>query len=81
MASAISVAARENERIYALIAAELVKFIAASELPMPLERFVRVTHALSDGLMFAHFMTPELIDRQVMVSAFEALAGKTDVSP
>jgi AcrR family transcriptional regulator len=73
--------ARENERIYALIAAELVKFIAASELPMPLERFVRVTHALSDGLMFAHFMTPELIDRQVMVSAFEALAGKTDVSP
>jgi AcrR family transcriptional regulator len=73
--------ARENLRVYTYIAAELVKFIPPGELPMPVERFVRVTHALSDGLMFAHFMTPELIDREVMVSAFEALAGKPDASP
>ena len=68
--------ARENARIYAFIAGELLKFISESDLPMPVERFVRVTHALSDGLMFGHFMTPELIDRAVIVSAFEALAGK-----
>ena len=43
---------------------------------MPAERFVRVTHMLSDGLMFGHFMTPDLIDREVIISAFEALAGK-----
>jgi hypothetical protein len=68
--------ARENQRIYAHIATELVKFIPPSELPMPVEQFVKVTHALSDGLMFGHFMTPELIDRGLIVAAFEALAGK-----
>ena len=68
--------ARENARIYALIATELVKFVPESELPMPAEKFVRVTHAMSEGLMFGHFMTPELIDRDVIVAAFEALAGK-----
>jgi AcrR family transcriptional regulator len=73
--------ARENQRIYSFIAAELLKFIPARELPMPVERFVKVTHALSDGLMFAHFMTPELIDREVMICAFEALAGKADAAP
>jgi AcrR family transcriptional regulator len=68
--------ARENARIYEFIAGELRKFIAEAELPMPVERFVRVTHMLSDGLMFGHFMTPDLIDREVIISAFEALAGK-----
>jgi AcrR family transcriptional regulator len=68
--------ARENARIYEYIAGELRKFIAETELPMPIERFVRVTHMLSDGLMFGHFMTPDLIDREVIISAFEALAGK-----
>jgi AcrR family transcriptional regulator len=72
--------ARGNAHLYAQIAAELVKFIPESELPMPAERFVRVTHALSDGLTFAHFMTPELIDRDLIVAAFEALAGKSSVS-
>ena len=73
--------ARGNARIYAQIAAELVKFVPESELPMPAERFVRVTHALSDGLTFAHFMTPELIDRDVIVAAFEAFAGNSSPSP
>jgi AcrR family transcriptional regulator len=72
--------ARENARIYALIATELVKFVPESELPMPAEKFVRVTHAMSEGLMFGHFMTPELIDRDVIVAAFEALAGKPAAS-
>jgi AcrR family transcriptional regulator len=66
--------ARENARIYTYIAKELVKYIPAIELPMPAEQFVRVTHALSDGLMFGHFMTPDLIDSKVIIAAFEALA-------
>jgi hypothetical protein len=41
---------------------------------MPVNQFVRVTHALSEGLMFGHFMAPDLIDRKVMVAAFAALA-------
>ena len=68
--------ARENEKIYAHISRELLKFIDARDLPMPVGKFVRVTHALSDGLMFGHFMAPDLITADVMVSAFEALAGK-----
>ncbi|MEO8307958.1 MAG: TetR/AcrR family transcriptional regulator [Pseudomonadota bacterium] len=68
--------AKENSRIYAHIARELLKFIPERDLPMPVEKFVRVTHALSDGLMFGHFMAPELITEDVIVSAFVALAGK-----
>jgi AcrR family transcriptional regulator len=68
--------ARENEKIYAHISRELLKFIDERDLPMPVGKFVRVTHALSDGLMFGHFMAPDLITADVMVSAFEALAGK-----
>jgi AcrR family transcriptional regulator len=66
--------ARENVKIYAWIARELLKFIPQRELPMPVNQFVRVTHALSEGLMFGHFMTPDLIDRKVMIAAFVALA-------
>lgn len=72
--------ARENAKIYQHIAKELLNFISEQELPMPVEKFVKVTHALSDGLMFAHFMTPELITADVIVSAFEALAGKGKAS-
>jgi len=69
--------ARENSRIYAYISRELLKFIDERDLPMPVGKFVRVTHALSDGLMFGHFMAPDLISADVIVSAFEALAGRT----
>jgi hypothetical protein len=37
-------------------------------------RFVRVLHALTEGLILTHVMTPELITREVIVSAFEAPA-------
>lgn len=70
--------ATENARIYKYIAGELVKFIPEADFPMPVDRFVKVTHALSEGLTFGHFMTPDLITEEVIVSAFEALAGKPD---
>ena len=67
--------AAENARIYAHIATAIQEFIPASDLPIPVDKFVRVTHALSDGLMFGHFMAPDEITEDVIVSAFEALAG------
>jgi AcrR family transcriptional regulator len=73
--------AEENAEIYRRLATGIVKFIQASELPMPANKFVRVLHALTDGLMFEHFMAPNLITKDVIISAFEAFAkkGKTAV--
>jgi AcrR family transcriptional regulator len=67
--------ARENSQIYATIEKALLEFIPERDLPMPVGQFVRVTHALSEGLMFGHFMAPYQITEAVIVAAFEALAG------
>jgi AcrR family transcriptional regulator len=69
------VIAEENAKIYTQIAERITALIPSDSLPMPAETFVRVTHALSDGLMFAHFMSPEEFTDDVIVTAFEALAG------
>jgi AcrR family transcriptional regulator len=44
------------------------------ELPMPAETLVRVLHAMTEGLLFQRFLTPELIPDEVFYSAFAALA-------
>lgn len=50
------------------------------ELSMPPETLVRVLHALTEGLMFQRFLTPELITDEVFYAAFAALAKtRTDV--
>lgn len=67
--------AAENAKVYAHVAKSILEFIPESELPMPVDKFVRVTHALSDGLMFGHFMAPDEITEDVIVSAFEAMAS------
>ena len=43
-------------------------------LSMPPESFVRVVHALTEGLLFQRFLTPELISDDVFYDAFAALA-------
>jgi AcrR family transcriptional regulator len=75
--------AQMDAEIYRWAAEQLAHFIPAGELPMPPDRFVRVLHALTDGLLALRFLTPELIPDDVMIAAFEALAGKpgTPVSP
>jgi AcrR family transcriptional regulator len=65
---------RENARIYRWAAKELLRFVKASELPMSAEKFVRVIHALTEGLLFTHFLNPELVTGDVIVAAFDALA-------
>jgi AcrR family transcriptional regulator len=46
------------------------------ELPMPAGQFVRVLHALIEGLVLQRLLTPELIPDRVIRAAFIALARK-----
>ena len=64
----------KNRSIYRSIEKELVKMIPAKSLPMPAKQFVRVLDAVTTGLLFTYFQTPELITEDVFVAAFEALA-------
>jgi AcrR family transcriptional regulator len=52
----------------------------ADPLPMPPEQLVRIIGALTDGLLIAHWQSPEDFDEALIVSAFEALAGPTEPS-
>jgi len=64
----------KNRAIYRWIEKELLKVIPAKNLPMPAKQFVRVLDAVTTGLLFTYFQTPELITEDVFVAAFEALA-------
>jgi AcrR family transcriptional regulator len=67
--------ARENAQVYLQAAEGLLRFARQEDLPLPAESFVRVLHALTDGLLYLRFLTPGLITDAVIVGAFEALAG------
>jgi AcrR family transcriptional regulator len=64
----------KNRAVYRWIEKELVKAIPAKSLPMPAKQFVRVLDAVTTGLLFSYFQTPELIKEDVFTAAFEALA-------
>jgi hypothetical protein len=63
-----------NADIYRWAEHGLLEVVPAGELPMPADQFVRVLHALTDGLIYLRFLTPELITDEVIKAAFEALA-------
>lgn len=65
---------KTDAEIYRWGAEQLVQFIPANKLPLPPEEFVRVIHALTDGLLALKFLTPELITDELIISAFESLA-------
>ncbi len=44
-------------------------------MPMPVETFVKVLMTLTTGLIMAHSMSPEDFGEDVIVAAFDALAG------
>jgi AcrR family transcriptional regulator len=44
-----------------------------SEISMPPDTFVRVVHAMTEGLLFQRFLTPGLIPDEVFYAAFAAL--------
>ncbi len=66
--------AKLNADIYRRGAESLATSYSAGELPMSPQHLVRVVHALTDGLTFLRFLTPELITDDVVMAAFEALA-------
>ena len=61
---------------YATGEAWLRSVIRSEELPMPAGQFVRVLHALIEGLVLQRLLTPELIPDRVIRAAFEAFAAK-----
>lgn len=64
-----------NAEAYRRAAEELLEYVPARELPMPVEIFVKVLHSLIDGLTFLNFLTPELITEEVIRSAFQSLGA------
>jgi len=48
-----------------------------NELQMPPEIFVAVVHAMTEGLLFQRFLTPELVPDEAFYAAFSALASGT----
>ncbi|HEV2860939.1 MAG TPA: helix-turn-helix domain-containing protein [Pyrinomonadaceae bacterium] len=68
--------AQANAEVYRWAERELKKFIPAGELPVPPPQFVRILHALTEGLFTLRFLTPELITEGVIVAAFESLAPR-----
>ena len=65
---------RRNAEIYKHLKAGLAERIASSELSLPLDHLIPVMHAMTDGLILAHCMQPEVFTEAVIVSAFEAYA-------
>lgn len=64
-----------NAEVYRRAAEELLQYVPARDLPMPVDTFVKVLHSLIDGLTFLSFLTPELITEEVIRSAFQALGA------
>jgi len=65
--------AAANEAIYAGMAAGLAADAAA--LPLPAVEFVRVAHALIEGLVALHALTPSLVDAEIVRAAFTLLGA------
>jgi AcrR family transcriptional regulator len=64
-----------NSAIYAGMAEGMRAAFDAESLPLPPEMLVRVLHAMVDGLMFLHALTPELVDAAVVRAALGVLGG------
>jgi AcrR family transcriptional regulator len=67
--------------IYRRSAENIAALVPESELPMPADTFVRVVHALTEGLTYQRFLTPELVTDDVIYAAFGALARGPTVPP
>lgn len=66
--------AEHSAQQYALAEAELLKAVPAQRLPLPPPQFVRVLHALIEGLLLERLQDPQITD-ELIVAALEALAG------
>lgn len=71
-----------RERVHAITAssyelgAEWLRAVTReADLPMPADQFVRVIHALVEGLTFQRLLTPDLVPDDLFRAAFGVLAG------
>ncbi len=64
-----------TREIYLGMAAALSRLIPPDQVPMPMEVFIPIGHALMDGLILHRILTPELVPDEVIYAAFEGLAG------
>jgi AcrR family transcriptional regulator len=56
-----------------------LRFVTKKEdLPMPANQFVRVIHALTEGLVFQRLLTPELIPDEIFPAAFAAFGKRPE---
>ena len=69
--------AKENAAIYTRMEDWIRRMLPIDDLPMAPAQFVRLLHVLSNGLMVAHALAPELIGADVVRAIFSALAGNT----
>jgi AcrR family transcriptional regulator len=67
--------AKERVEIYRGLEAWARRVLPVDELPMSLAQFVRMLHALSNGLLVAHALAPDAISADVVRATFAALAG------
>src|SRR3984885_11146400 len=65
---------KQNAATYRRMAKELLKVLPAKELPISAEKFVRILDAITTGFLFTYFQTPELMTKDIIITAFEALA-------
>jgi hypothetical protein len=66
---------RLNRDLYKRMADATAKAFPSDQLPMDPARLIPALHALADGLTFLGSLTPALITEDVIVSAFDAIAG------
>ncbi len=63
-----------NAEIYRRMAEAMRAALPEAALPVPAEQFVRVLHAMIDGLLFLRALTPDLIDANTVRAAFKMIA-------
>jgi len=66
-----------NAEVYRRMAEAVRTAAPEATLPLPADDLVRVLHALIDGLMFLHALTPDLIDADTVRAAFRVIVGKS----
>ncbi|AIE85288.1 TetR/AcrR family transcriptional regulator [Fimbriimonas ginsengisoli] len=66
--------AKGNAEIYRWAEEQLLQFVPASELPTSPSHFVKIVHALTEGILSIRSLTPELMTDETIMAAFEALA-------
>ncbi|MGZ5140720.1 MAG: TetR family transcriptional regulator [Burkholderiales bacterium] len=75
-----AVVQRKNSELYAAAAATLRSALREEQLPLPAETLVRLIHVIMEGFFALHALTPDLVTEDVIVRAFEALAGGARVT-